>query len=152
MLRSLYTAATGMVSPARPSWTSSLNNLDQRGALTRTSEKTRSIFRISCQKPFAQPRSPMRRGGSQPRPAGGSGACALGLHIALLRPGDMIATKNPLDLPRGSGFFRIQRANGDIAFTRDGSFRLDATGRMSPVGAKCWSRHHHSHRCDQRPP
>jgi len=43
----------------------------------------------------------------------------------------MIATKNPLDLAiEGSGFFRIQRANGDIAFTRDGSFRLDATGRI----------------------
>jgi flagellar basal-body rod protein FlgG len=45
--------------------------------------------------------------------------------------GDMIETKNPLDLVvEGSGFFRIQRANGDIAYTRDGTFRLDATGRL----------------------
>jgi flagellar basal-body rod protein FlgG len=30
----------------------------------------------------------------------------------------------------GSGFFRVQRANGDIAYTRDGSFRLDAASRL----------------------
>ena len=45
--------------------------------------------------------------------------------------GDSIETKNPLDLSiQGGGFFRIQRANGEYAYTRSGSFRLDATGRI----------------------
>jgi flagellar basal-body rod protein FlgG len=71
------------------------------------------------------------QGGSQPT------ALQVGLGVRTasssrsFAQGDMIQTKNPLDVAiGGSGFFRVQRANGDLAYTRDGSFRLDATGRL----------------------
>jgi len=83
MLRSLYTAATGMDAQQ--------TKLDVIATTWPTrappaSRKRAPIFRISCQKPFAQPRSPMRRGAASPRRCRWVWACAR-LHIALLRPG-----------------------------------------------------------------
>lgn len=40
-------------------------------------------------------------------------------------------TENPLDLViEGKGFFQVSRPNGEINFTRDGSFRIDSSGQM----------------------
>jgi flagellar basal-body rod protein FlgG len=40
-------------------------------------------------------------------------------------------TGNPLDLMiSGHGFFGVKTVNGDIAYTRDGSFKLDAAGTI----------------------
>jgi len=40
-------------------------------------------------------------------------------------------TGNPLDLMiEGSGFFPVQMPNGQVAYTRDGTFKKDATGRI----------------------
>jgi len=45
--------------------------------------------------------------------------------------GDMLETQNQLDVAiQGQGFFRIQRPNGEYAYTRAGNFRVDATGRL----------------------
>jgi flagellar basal-body rod protein FlgG len=45
--------------------------------------------------------------------------------------GDFTATGNPLDLAiQGQGFFQIQMPNGDIAYTRSGTFHLDSQGQM----------------------
>src|SRR6185503_13367291 len=45
--------------------------------------------------------------------------------------GDMVNTQNPYDVAiEGGGYFRIQRPNGDVAFTRAGNFRVDDTGRL----------------------
>jgi len=45
-------------------------------------------------------------------------------------------TDQPLDLAiDGDGFFSVQRLNGDIAYTRNGSFRLDVNGNLvNPAG------------------
>jgi flagellar basal-body rod protein FlgG len=48
------------------------------------------------------------------------------------REGTVQRTDNPLDLAiEGSGYFTVKRANGSIALTRDGSFQLDAQGRLT---------------------
>jgi len=40
-------------------------------------------------------------------------------------------TKNPLDLQiEGSGFFQVRTPDGELAYTRDGSFKKDAGGRI----------------------
>jgi flagellar basal-body rod protein FlgG len=40
-------------------------------------------------------------------------------------------TKNPLDLQiEGNGFFPVQTSSGQIAYTRDGSFKKDPSGRI----------------------
>ncbi len=45
--------------------------------------------------------------------------------------GSIQQTGNPLDMAiEGNGFLSVQRTTGEIAYTRDGSLRLDATGRM----------------------
>lgn len=45
--------------------------------------------------------------------------------------GSLQATGNDYDVAiQGSGFFRVQRADGTIAYTRDGAFRLDEQGQL----------------------
>ena len=45
--------------------------------------------------------------------------------------GDFTTTGNPLDLTiQGQGFFQIRQPNGNIAYTRSGTFQLDNQGNM----------------------
>jgi flagellar basal-body rod protein FlgG len=45
--------------------------------------------------------------------------------------GPLQATGNPLDVAiNGEGFFQIQRQDGQVAYTRDGSFKRDANGLL----------------------
>jgi flagellar basal-body rod protein FlgG len=45
--------------------------------------------------------------------------------------GALVATNNTLDVAiQGEGFFAIQNPNGDVNYTRDGSFKLDAQGNV----------------------
>ncbi len=47
------------------------------------------------------------------------------------RQGAEIQSENALDLSiNGGGFFQIQRADGTLAYTRNGSFSLDANGNI----------------------
>ena len=69
-----------------------------------------------------------------------------GLHVGLgVRPiatqkifseGNMEQTANSLDIAiEGDGFFKILMPNGEFAYTRNGSFKLDRDGRMvTPTG------------------
>ncbi|MBI4383258.1 MAG: flagellar basal-body rod protein FlgG, partial [Nitrospinae bacterium] len=45
--------------------------------------------------------------------------------------GDPVQTQNPLDLAiQGDGFFQVTLADGTIAYTRAGAFKLDNTGQI----------------------
>ncbi len=45
--------------------------------------------------------------------------------------GNIVQTENSLDIAiQGRGFFQIQRPDGQIAYTRDGNFHLDAQGQL----------------------
>jgi flagellar basal-body rod protein FlgG len=45
--------------------------------------------------------------------------------------GNVLTTSNPLDLTiQGKGFFQVRLANGEIAYTRAGSFHLDRDGNI----------------------
>ncbi len=45
--------------------------------------------------------------------------------------GDLQQTKNELDIAiEGNGFFQITQPSGEIAYTRDGAFKMDADGRI----------------------
>lgn len=45
--------------------------------------------------------------------------------------GTLQPTGNPLDLAiNGAGFFQIQKSDGGIAYTRDGTFKINATGQI----------------------
>ena len=45
--------------------------------------------------------------------------------------GNMITTQNPLDVAiAGDGYFQIAKGDGTLAYTRDGGFKISATGQM----------------------
>ncbi len=45
--------------------------------------------------------------------------------------GNNVQTENSLDIAiQGDGFFQLIRPNGDLAYTRDGSFQVDEQGRL----------------------
>lgn len=49
----------------------------------------------------------------------------------LYEQGNLQITNNPLDIAiDGDGFFEVTQGNGLPAYTRDGSFKLDAVGRL----------------------
>jgi flagellar basal-body rod protein FlgG len=128
MLRSLYTAATGMEAQENK-----MDVIAHNLANTNTTafKKSRVEFEdlLSDTIRSASPTSP--EGGGSPQ------ALQVGLGVRTvsttrgLGQGDMINTNNPLDVAiEGSGFFQIQRANGEPAYTRAGNFRVDSTGRL----------------------
>lgn len=49
----------------------------------------------------------------------------------LFTQGNLLQTTNPLDLAvNGRGFFQVQKPDGTLAYTRDGSFQIDAQGQI----------------------
>ncbi len=60
----------------------------------------------------------------------GSGVKSVGTP-RLMTQGTLTQTGGSLDIAiRGDGFFKIQLPDGTFAYTRDGSFQMDATGRI----------------------
>src|SRR4029079_5204113 len=63
----------------------------------------------------------------------GSGVKSVGTP-RLMSQGTLTPTGSPLDVAvRGDGFFKIQMPDGTYAYTRDGSFQMDAQGRIVTV-------------------
>ncbi|MBI3343961.1 MAG: flagellar basal-body rod protein FlgG [Gammaproteobacteria bacterium] len=49
----------------------------------------------------------------------------------LFTQGNLVQTSNPLDMAiQGRGFFQVTTPDGSLAYTRDGSFQVDAQGQM----------------------
>ena len=128
MLRSLYTAATGMEAQQ-----TKMDVIAHNLANTNTTgfKKSRAEFEDLLSDTIRSSGTPGAQGGGQPS------ALQVGLGVRTVattksfQPGDMIASNNPLDLAiEGPGFFRIQRTNGEFGYTRAGNFRVDATGRI----------------------
>ena len=70
-------------------------------------------------------------GGAGPTVLAGAGAAA-GFIGRSQEQGALQTTGQPLDVAiQGPGFFQVRRPDGSIALTRDGSLRLDATGRLT---------------------
>jgi flagellar basal-body rod protein FlgG len=128
MLRSLYTAATGMEAQQLKMDTIA-NNL--ANANTTGFKRTRAEFQDLLSETIVQATPAGPNGGGQPAPLQVGLGVRTGSTTRSMGQGDMIGTQNPYDVAiEGTGYFRIQRSNGDIAFTRAGNFRIDDTGRL----------------------
>jgi flagellar basal-body rod protein FlgG len=128
MLRSLYTAATGMEAQ-QLKMDVIANNL--ANTATTGFKKVRAEFQDLLSETVVQATAAGPQGGGQPAPLQVGLGVKTGSTTRGMGQGDMLNTQNPLDLAvEGNGYFRVQLPSGDIAFTRAGNLRVDETGRL----------------------
>ena len=128
MFRSLYTAATGM--------TAQQNNLDNiANNLSNASSAGFRRRRLQFQDLFYQ--NMVMPGSAATQQTNVSAGLQIGLGTRTVassvsqQQGDFVQTGNPLDLAiQGGGFFQIRTPNGEVAYTRSGTFHTDATGAL----------------------
>lgn len=126
MIRSLYTAATGMIAQQLnlDVIANNLANVNTTGF-----KKGRADFQDLMYQVIEEPGTT----------SGQSGTSPTGIQIGLgARPaavgkifgqGDFQSTNNPLDVAiEGDGFFQITLPNGDTGYTRSGAFKIDENG------------------------
>src|SRR6202165_5009967 len=128
-MRALYTAATGMAAQELNVQVIS-NNIDNMR--NNGSQKQRAPFQ-----PLIYDH--VRRVGAQASDQGtifpvgvdiGGGVKTVGTPRQMSQ-GTLSPTGNDLDIAiRGEGFFKIQMPDGTYAYSRDGSFQMDAQGRI----------------------
>jgi flagellar basal-body rod protein FlgG len=131
-MRALYTAATGMMAQELNVQVISNNIANMR---TTGYKRQRAEFQDLLYEH-------VRRIGTQTSDQGnilpvgvdlGSGVKTVGTP-RLMQQGTLAPTGSELDLAiRGEGFFKIQLPDGTYAYTRDGSFQMDAQGRIVTV-------------------
>lgn len=128
MFRSLYTAASGMTAQQL-----NLDNIANNLANSSTSgfRRRRLQFQDMLYQNFVMPGSAATQ--QTTMAAGlqiGLGTRTAASEIIQLQ-GDFNSTGNPLDLSvSGQGFFQVSLPTGDIAYTRSGTFHLDAQGNL----------------------
>ena len=129
MMRSLYTAATGMMVQEQK-MNVVANNL--ANSSTTGFKRARAEFSELLPDRIQSAGSANGIGGSRsPAPI----EVGLGARVnAVARDfgtGDLIGTDNPLDLAiEGPGFLRVSRTNGEVGYTRAGNLRIDSEGRL----------------------
>jgi flagellar basal-body rod protein FlgG len=129
MIKSLNTAATGMQAQQ--------NNMDvisnnMANVSTAGFKKSRAEFEDLMYQTTKEPGA--ATGANSISPTGVQ--TGLGVRTAAVQKdfsaGSSMITKNPLDLQiEGSGFFQVMTPDGQLAYTRDGQFKKDATGRVT---------------------
>ena len=128
MLRSLYTAATGMEAQELKMDVVS-NNLANAG--TTGFKRVRADFEDLLSETIRAPQAPEPEGGAAPAPLQVGLGVRAGSTSRDFRQGDLVSTGNQLDVAiEGAGFFRVVRPDGELAYTRAGNFRVDAAGRL----------------------
>lgn len=134
MSRALYTAATGM-QVQQQNVDNIANNLANASTVgfKRTRLEFQDLLYQNMRTPGASATS------STEIPVGlqiGLGARAISSERIFLQ-GDFRQTENPLDLViEGSGFFQVRQSNGELAYTRAGSFHLNAQGQIVTAGGE----------------
>lgn len=128
MLRSLYTAASGMEAQ-QLNLDNIANNL--ANASTAGFRGRRLQFQDLIYQDMVTPGSAATQQTNVP----GGLEIGLGTRTAsteiLPTQGDYVNTGNPLDVViQGQGFFQVRRPTGDIAYTRGGNFHLNETRQL----------------------
>lgn len=128
MIRALYSSATGMKAQETmiDVTANNLANVNTNGFKRSQVDFADLLY------------STIRQAGNEvasglPTPIGleiGSGVRPVGT-TKLFTPGSVEQTGNPTDVAiEGDGFFEVTLPNGDLRYTRDGSFRTDANGSL----------------------
>lgn len=128
MMRSLWTAATGMQAQ-----TSNINVISNNLANVNTAgfKRSRADFQDLLYETIRAPGT-ATPGGSEV-PTGiqvGHGTRAVSTQKVFMQ-GDFQHTQNKFDMAiEGQGLFQVVQANGDIAYSRAGNFKIDSEGRI----------------------
>ncbi len=128
MIRSLYSAASGMIAQQL-----NVDNIAHNLANSNTVgfKMRRAQFQDLLYQSLAQPGA--AAGSQTVVPSGlqiGLGSRPVANEI-LFTQGNFVSTGNPLDtVIQGKGFFQIRRPSGELAYTRAGSFHLDRDGNI----------------------
>ena len=128
MMRALWTAATGMTSQQFnvDVISNNLANVNTVGF-----KKMRADFEDLIYQHIQLSGSPVDGQTQRPVPVDVGHGSRVAATARLFSQGSLQQTGNPLDLAiAGDGFFQIQLPDGRIAYTRDGSFKKDALGRV----------------------
>jgi flagellar basal-body rod protein FlgG len=128
MTRALFTAATGMM-VQQQNVDNVANNL--ANASTVGFKRSRLEFQDLIYQNLRIPGSAANAAATLPVGLQiGLGARVISSERIFLQ-GDFQQTQNPLDVViEGSGFFQVRLQNGDLAYTRAGSFHLNAQGQV----------------------
>jgi flagellar basal-body rod protein FlgG len=128
MMRSLTTAATGMIAQE-----TKMNVVAHNLANANTAgyKKVRAEFEDLLYERLQTAEAQRPEGGGRPSPL----ESGLGVRVAStsrsFAMGALINTQNPLDVAiEGSGFYQVRMQDGDIAYTRAGNLRIDGDGRV----------------------
>ena len=128
MMRSLYTAASGMIAQQYNMDTISNNiaNVNTQGF-----KQNQARFQDLVYQQIQAPGSPV---GASVVPVGQD--VGLGVKVAssekIFSQGSLVQTGNPLDAAiQGDGFFQVTMPDGTTAYTRDGSFKEDPNGAIT---------------------
>lgn len=128
MLPSLWIAKTGMDAQQMQ-----LNVISNNLANVSTSgfKESRAVFQDMLYQTTSDPGAQSSQ--QTQAPAGlqvGTGVKPVAT-VRIHTQGNLQQTNNPLDLAvQGSGFFQVQMPDGTTAYTRDGSFQVDAQGQV----------------------
>ncbi len=123
MMRALWTAATGMITQQKNMdvISNNLANVNTTGY-----KKQRAEFQDLIYQTLREPGAPSAPDSTYPVSIQMGHGARLSATTRLFAQGNYQATGNPTDLViDGDGFFQIQMPDGTIAYTRDGSFKLD---------------------------
>jgi flagellar basal-body rod protein FlgG len=127
-MRSLFTAATGMESQQVTIDTIS-NNL--ANVNTTAFKRSRANFHDLLYQTLKAPGQNSTAGTVVPTGIQIGAGSRISSVEKMFNEGAIRVTNKTTDLMvEGQGFFRVQKDDGTIAFTRDGSFKIDNTGRL----------------------
>jgi len=128
MLRSLSTAATGMIAQQL-----NLDVIANNVANVNTAgfKKVRAEFQELLSQTMKAPGAMTDQGTTQPVGVSVGLGTKSSATQKIFTAGTLQATGGKFDLAiEGDGFFQIQLSDGSIAYTRDGNFKVDANGQM----------------------
>jgi flagellar basal-body rod protein FlgG len=128
MLRSLYTAASGMMAQQMnlDNIANNLSNSSTAGFRQRRLQFSDLVYQNLVMPGAAATQQTTVAAGLQV----GLGSRAAASEVIQLQ-GDVTQTGNPLDLTvQGQGFFQVTLPSGDIGYTRSGSFHMDSQGNV----------------------
>ncbi|HEY3269342.1 MAG TPA: flagellar basal-body rod protein FlgG [Armatimonadota bacterium] len=128
MMRALYTSATGMMAQQlnMDVVANNLANVNTTGF-----KRSRVDFQDLLYQNTREAGTTVAKGATVPTGAQTGLGVRPGAIQKMYGQGDLEQTDNPLDVTiEGDGFFQVLQPDGTTAYTRDGTLKMDATGKL----------------------